>query len=138
VPLALVFASCGGGEPATTPSPTTTNPLAHIPETQPATPPTTTPDEQQVRVPATFTITASGLRPRVITVPPFLAVELAAIAADGHDHTLVLATDPPTTLTLQGGTSAGTRIRGLRAGRYAVTLDGRAAGALVAGGEVGP
>jgi hypothetical protein len=134
----LVCASCGGGEPATTPSPTPTNPLAHIPETQPATPRTTTPDEQQVRVPATFTITASGLRPRVITVPPFLAVELAAIAADGHDHILVLATDPPTTLTLQGGTSAGTRIRGLRAGRYAVTLDGRAAGALVAGGEVGP
>jgi hypothetical protein len=116
---------------------TDTNPIAHIPENPPATSPTTT-DEQQVRVPATFTITASGLRPRTITVPPFLAVELAAIAADGHDHTLTLATDPPTTLTLQGGTSAGKRIRGLRAGRYAVTLDGHAAGALVAGGEVGP
>jgi hypothetical protein len=30
------------------------------------------------------------------------------------------------------------RIGGLRAGRYAVLLDGREAGALVAGGEVGP
>lgn len=146
----LVLASCGSEEPASTPSPTatTTNPIARAPEaqpppadaTQPGTGPvtTTTPDEQQVRVPASFTITAAGIRPRTITVPPFLAVEISAIAADGRDHTLEIATDPPTTLAVEAGTSAATRIRGLRAGRYAVKLDGRPVGALVAGGEVGP
>jgi hypothetical protein len=155
---ALALAASGCGDSATTPSPTATatNPVASIPEsspppadaTQPGTGPVTTttptpttpttPDEQQVRVPATFTIVAAGLRPRTITVPPFLAVEISAIATDGYDHTLTIATDPPATLSVAAGKRASTRVRGQRAGRYHVKLDGSAAGALVVGGEVGP
>ena len=95
--------------------------------------------EEAVRVPATFTVVAGGrLTPPTITVPPFLAVELSLVAQDGGPHTLVLQTTPPHRLRVAAGSSAAVRIAGLRAGRYAVTLDGRRAGALVAGGEVGP
>lgn len=95
--------------------------------------------EQSVRVPAAFVVTASGrLTPPTITVPPFLAVELSLQANDGRPHTLVLQTTPPRTLQAAAGKRAAVRIPGLRSGRYPVTLDGDRAGALVAGGEVGP
>lgn len=95
--------------------------------------------EEAVRVPAAYVVTAGGrLRPPTITVPPFLAVEVSLAAQDGRSHTLVLGTAPPRTLRVAAGGREAVRIPGLRAGRYAVTLDGRRAGALVAGGEVGP
>jgi hypothetical protein len=50
----------------------------------------------------------------------------------------VLLTAPPRTLRVAAGVREAVRFRGLRAGRYPVMLDGRRAGALVAGGEVGP
>ena len=94
---------------------------------------------QQVRVPASFTVTAGGrLSPPTITVPPFLAVEISVRADDGKPHRIVLQTMPRHALQVAAGTRAAVRIPGLRAGRYPVTLDGRRAGALVAGGEVGP
>jgi hypothetical protein len=95
--------------------------------------------EQQVRVPAAFLAGAGGrLTPRTITVPPFLAVELSLRSGDGRPHRLVLRTTPPHALRVGAGGRAAVRIAGLRAGRYPVLLDGRRAGALVAGGEVGP
>lgn len=95
--------------------------------------------EQAVRVPASFVVAAGGrLTPRTITVPPFLAVEISLRADDGKPHRLLLQTTPPHALPVAPGKRAAVRIRGLRAGRYAVLLDGRRAGALVAGGEVGP
>jgi hypothetical protein len=95
--------------------------------------------EQSVRVPASYVVTPAGrLTPPTITVPPFLAVEISIRADDGRSHTLVLQTPAPHTLHVAAGKRAAVRIAGLRSGRYAVTLDGRRAGALVAGGEVGP
>lgn len=161
---ALVVVGCGGGNTG----PGTTNPTASAPDatapptdaTQPGTAPTTTPPattttqtptetqpsgdatgggEQSVRVPASFVVTRSGrLTPPTITVPPFLAVEISIRSDDGRPHTLVLRTLAPHTLQVAAGKRAAVRIAGLRAGRYAVTLDGRRAGTLVAGGEVGP
>jgi hypothetical protein len=163
--LATVTASaCGGGNTGTgtVGEPTASAPEATAPPadaTQPGTtavtPPATTPTEpaedegdggasrgggeQAVRVPATFTVTADGrLRPPTVTVPPFLAVEVSLAAQDGKPHTLVLQTAPPRTLHIAAGQRAAVRIAGLRAGRYPVRLDGRRAGALVVGGEVGP
>lgn len=162
---ALAVSACGGGSTGTGPArePTASAPEATAPPpdaTQPGTTavtPTTpartqtTPadedggradedgGEQAVRVPATFTVTADGrLRPPTITVPPFLAVELSLAAQDGRPHTLVLQTAPPHALRVAADGRTAVRIPGLRAGRYPVTLDGRRAGALVAGGEVGP
>jgi hypothetical protein len=109
------------------------------PATQPQTTPSAGADEQQVRVPASFVVIAPGrLQPPTITVPPFLAVEISVRADDGQAHRLVVSTPTPQTLDVAAGQRAAVRIPGLRAGRYPVELDGRRAGALVAGGEVGP
>jgi hypothetical protein len=164
---AVALGGCGGGSTGTGPAaePTASAPDATAPPadaTQPGTtavtPPATTPTqtsprgeggggggadagggEEPVRVPATFTVTAGGrLTPPTITVPPFLAVEVSLASHDGRAHTLVLQTVPPRTLQVGPGAREAVRIPGLRAGRYTAMLDGRRAGALVAGGEVGP
>jgi hypothetical protein len=161
---AMTVAACGGGNTGTGPAgePTASAPDAPAPPpdaTQPGTGPVTTPTtttptqtappdddgseddggEQRIRVPASFVVTAGGrLTPPTITVPPFLAVEISIRADDGKPHRLVLQTQPPHALQVAAGQRAAVRIRGLRAGRYPVTLDGRRTGALVAGGEVGP
>jgi hypothetical protein len=132
----------------TTPIPTPTNPNTNAaPEPMtPTTPGRTTPetkpggagDEQPVRVPATFVARGGKLRPATITVPPFLAVQVTVVAADGKAHTVLLRTPKPQTLRIPAGQRASVRLAGLRAGRYAVELDGAAAGTLVAGGEGGP
>lgn len=160
--LAISVTACGGGNTG----PGATNPTASAPDatapptdaTQPGTAPTTTPPatttaptvtepsgdtdgggEQQVRVPASFVVNPPGrLTPPVITVPPFLAVEISIRSDDGRAHTVVLQTPTPHTLKVAANERAAVRIPGLRAGRYTVTLDGRLAAALVAGGEVGP
>ncbi len=155
VALALAIGACGGdsggsryGSPADT-NPTASAPDAKAPPpdaTQPGTdqvaPPAGTEpgagDEVPVRVPAAFVARDGVLAPRTITVPPFLAVELSIVAADGSAHRLVLRTPTPRTLTVAAGERAALQVPGLRAGRYVVELDGRPAGALVAGGEVGP
>ncbi|HZV73173.1 MAG TPA: hypothetical protein VFF79_05615 [Conexibacter sp.] len=163
VALALAVGACGGGSTG----PGTTNPTASAPDatapppdaTQPGTGPVTTPTrtatqppaqtqpsgtangggEQAVRVPASFVVLPGGrLEPPTITVPPFLAVEISVQSSDGKPHRLVLQTPAPHALGVAAGRRAAVRIPGLRAGRYPVLLDGRAAGALVAGGEVGP
>lgn len=159
--LLVVASGCGGDSgagssptaPATSPDEATTPtasapaatqppPDATQPGTAPVAPPATTEpaagDEQAVRVPASFVVRDGGLRPRTITVPPFLAVELSVLSADGEGHRLVLRAQRPHSLSVGAGERAAVQIPGLRAGRYVVELDGRAAGALVAGGEVGP
>ncbi len=157
---------CGGGNTGTGPTgePTASAPEATAPPTdatQPGTtavtPPATTPTQtapadesgdgrseddggaQPVRVPASFVVTPAGrLTPSTITVPPLLAVEISLRSDDGKPHRLVVGTTPPRVLRVAAGARAAVRISGLRAGRYPVTLDGRRAGALIAGGEVGP
>ncbi|HEX7292579.1 MAG TPA: hypothetical protein VF250_15780 [Conexibacter sp.] len=163
---AATLAACGGGntgtgrsaEPtASAPEATAPPPDATQPGTTAVTPPATTPaqtapedrddgggsgddgGEQAVRVPASFVVSPGGrLTPPTITVPPLLAVEISLRSDDGASHTLTLRTPSPHTLRAAAGERAAVRIAGLRAGRYAVALDGRRAGALVAGGEVGP
>jgi len=127
-----------GTGPVTTP--TTTAPART--QTRSPTPSDTTAPaggSQSVRVPAAFVVAPGGrLTPPTITVPPFLAVEISLRSADGRAHTLVVATPTPHTLQVAAGQSANVRIAGLRAGAYAVLLDGRRAGALAVGGDAGP
>jgi hypothetical protein len=92
-----------------------------------------------VRVPATFTVTPAGrLNPSTVSAPAFLPVQVTVIAADGHDHHVVVGTPDPHALTVPAGGRASVLIRGQRAGQYAIRLDGVAAGFLLIGGEPGP
>jgi hypothetical protein len=161
---AVALAGCGGGSVGggTTTPPTASAPDAKAPPTdatQPGTGPVTTQTmaptqthtpvpapspspaggSRNVRIPASFVAAPGGrLAPARITVPPFLAVEVSLQSADGKPHRLVLQTPTPRTLAVGAGRRAAVRIAGLRAGRYAVLLDGRRAGALVVGGDGGP
>lgn len=97
------------------------------------------PENEPVRVPAAFKVLGGGeLTPRAVTVPPFLAVEVSVANPDSAQHVVVVKTPRPQTLRLPGGASRAVRMPGLRAGTYAITLDGRPAGQLIVGGEVGP
>lgn len=134
-------------EPTTpVPHPTTPNTTEQPPATQTApsstsTSPETAPgggDEQPIRVPAMFTINGGELSPLTITVPPFLAVQVTVTSADGRAHRVVLRTPQQRTLAVAPGSRASVRIPGLRAGRYEVEVDGKPAGAIVSGGDVGP
>lgn len=148
--LALVVATggCGGStskSPATTTvTVTTPTPTASVPRGEPSPPPdattttTTQSGDQQVRVPATYTVVNGRLQPATITVPPFLAVEISVTAADGKAHRLLVQTPTPHQLTVAAGGHKVIRIAGLRAGRYVVELDGKPAGALLVGGDAGP
>lgn len=156
-------ATSTGGEPtASAPAATAPPPDATQPGTGPVTTPTEpqtapdggagaggadsggaapgeAPDEQEVRVPASFVVVAAGrLEPPQITVPPLLAVEVSIQADDGRAHRLELRTPEPQVLDVAAGRRAAVRIAGLRAGTYPVLLDGVVAGSIVAGGEVGP
>jgi hypothetical protein len=120
-------------------TPTTTAPAQAQTRTQPPSDTKAAGGSQPVRVPASFTATGGGrLTPPTITVPPFLAVEISLRSADGSAHTLVVKTPAPHTLQVAAGARAQVRIAGLRAGSYAVLLDGRRAGALAVGGDAGP
>ncbi len=91
------------------------------------------------RVPADFHLTLDGrLLPGTISIPAFLAVALSVSSADVRPHTLLVRTPSPHTLSLAPHGHASLRIAGLKAGSYAVQVDGRARATLVIGGEPGP
>jgi hypothetical protein len=129
---------------ASTPAATAPPADAPQPGTGPVPPPPRTTsepdagDEQPIRVPATFAAIDGRLEPTTVTVPPFLAIEVSVRSDDGRSHRLVVRAPRPRTLAVAAGELAVVRIAGLRAGRYAVELDGRRAATLIVGGEVGP
>jgi hypothetical protein len=91
------------------------------------------------RVPASFEILAGGrLTPASVSAPAFLAVQVSVSSADSAAHQLALRTPTPHSLTVAAHGHASVLIAGLRAGTYAVDVDGRPKGALIIGGEPGP
>jgi hypothetical protein len=118
--------------PAQTTSTETTPPAATTP------PPTTTtgPEEQQggagdeeaAVVPAAFTLVGRSVRPEGIEVPAFFTIRLIGAAADGEHHTMVFR---GRTLEVPAGKTASADFKGLKAGTYAVTVDGRKGAATV-------
>jgi len=97
-------------------------------------------DEEAIRVPADFEISAAGVTPLTITVPAFLTIALKATSKDGRAHTLRIAGPKgPITLAVPPGGAGQKTIEGLPDGTYPIALDGVATdGALVVGGEPGP
>lgn len=132
--------------PVTTPPTDATAPppppgtITTAPEDEPADEGTTgePPAEEPIRVPATFEIRGGVLDPPGITVPPFLAIEVSVSNPDAGERVVVVQTPRPQTLRVPAGERAVARVPGQRAGVYEITLDGRAAGQLIVGGEAGP
>ena len=92
-----------------------------------------------MRVPASYTIRSGGkLSPPVVTVPAFLAVQLSIASGDGSAHTVLVKTPSPHTLNVPAHGRKSILIPGLRAGQYAIDVDGKPGGSLTIGGEPGP
>jgi hypothetical protein len=91
------------------------------------------------RVPATFTIRANKVTPATVSAPAFLAVQLTAVSGDGQPHTVVVKLpEGPRKLTVPAHGRASVLIPGLKAGEYAVEIDGKTRAVLLIGGEPGP
>lgn len=67
-----------------------------------------------------------------------MAVGLTIASGDGQSHHVVIRTPTAHSVTVPAGGRSTVRLPGTPAGTYAVTIDGKAAGSLVVGGEVGP
>jgi hypothetical protein len=139
------LAGCGGstqktmttaGARATAPTPA---PTPAQPKTPTATTPladTTTTGASNVRLPATFTITAGGrLVPRVISAPAGVTVELTVISGDHKAHRVALYS---ASLSVPAGGKATALLASLRNGRYPIEVDYSYRGALVIGAQPGP
>jgi hypothetical protein len=97
-------------------------------------------DEQPIRVPATYTFSAGGLKPSTISVPAFLTIALTVVSADGKAHDVTVQTDHGAkSLHVTAGGRASSVLTGMKRGTYDVSGDGGAATAkLVVGVEPGP
>lgn len=161
VVLALAAGGCGGGSTgADTTAPTASAPEATAPPadaTQPGTSSATTPPATTTQPAQTQTSPSTGgarnvhvraayaiaphwhVRPRTITVPAFVAVNLSLRSPDTEVHWMVLDTPEKRRIDIMYRKSfARLLLPGMRPGRYQLRLDGHVAGALVVGGEAGP
>jgi hypothetical protein len=166
--LAAVVAGCGGdggatagGQPTSGPAPasdastvpTTTTPASTTPtattgvpaggteaegETAPEDQPGGGGDEEAIRVPATFVIEGAKVTPLAVAVPPFLPIELTVTAKDGRPHDVTVRGVPSLTVRLAAGGTASRRIGGLKAGEYAIVVDGRDSGSVLRVGATEP
>jgi hypothetical protein len=91
------------------------------------------------RVPATFTVRASGVSPATVSAPAFLAIQLTVVSNDGKRHAVaVVLPGGRRLLSVPANGHASTLIPGLKAGEYAVDIDGKPRAVLLIGGEPGP
>jgi hypothetical protein len=145
---ALALAGCGGSKSTSTSSaPTaslTTPPLTRttrdtgtqttVTQTKTARPPAST-GAINVRVPARFTILASGsVSPPTVAIPAHLPVELIVVS-NAQPHRITLRT---TTLTVRAHAQAEALIDGLRIGSYPLKVDGATKAVLTIGANAGP
>jgi hypothetical protein len=119
---------------ASAPAPTPGQPKAAATTPQPAH--MTTTGASNVRLPATFTITAGGrLVPRVISAPAGVTVELTVISGDHKAHRVALYS---TSLAVPAGGKATALLVSLHNGRYPIEVDYGYRGVLVIGAQPGP
>ena len=95
-------------------------------------------DEQGTRVPAAFRLHGGKLQPNRVSVPAFLAAEVTVASRDARPHAVRVQVGKGYSLQVPPHGTASARVPGQKAGRFAVLVDGRAAGFLVWGGEPGP
>ena len=73
-----------------------------------------------------------------MSAPAFLAVAVRINSASPAAHTATIATPHRVQLRIPPHGAGARTIAGLRAGTYAILIDGARRGALVIGGEPGP
>lgn len=146
--LALVPAlgACGGSGGKTATAPVTTRPTATAPGAGP--PPTDVPPETTApttgtapgpgssapRIPATYAIGRSALRPPVIGVTARVPVLLTLISEDGRAHSATLATRPAVSLRVPAHGRSSVLVPPPGRGTYRISVDGgRLRGSLVVG-----
>jgi hypothetical protein len=141
---AALVAACGGSGPKTSSSAATAGHSGTRATVQTAATPTSTAPSgttvttgaTDVRLPATFTISPGGtLAPPTVSAPASVAVELTLISHDAQAHRVAVASR---TLTVPARGHASALLTGLKRGRHAIDVDGRARGALVVGAQPGP
>jgi hypothetical protein len=96
-------------------------------------------DEEAARVPASFTLSDATISPPQITVPAFLAIDLA-LSAKGGDQAVTIAAPGVGRIDVAAGGTARKQLPGLKPGDYAVTTaaGGKATLHVVSGGDPGP
>jgi hypothetical protein len=152
--LAAAVAGCGDDENVSAPSPTpeatavaTEEPTASPTATETPSPTATEQpapeeqeggagDEEEARVPARFTVDASGVTPPQVSVPAFLAIELSVQNGLASPITVRLEGAEPFPV----GPYATERVEldGRRPGRYVIDFGEGRTGLLVTGVEPGP
>jgi len=121
----------------TAPGTSTTPPTGTAPPQSTSTAPP--PPQAHAEVPALFSVTSGeSVTPPTISVPVAIPVQLTVVSRDGRAHTAVLRSPIPHTLAVPAGGRASTLVSGLRAGRYALQIDGADRAALVVGVQPGP
>jgi hypothetical protein len=75
-----------------------------------------------------------------VSAPAFLAVQLTVVSGDGQSHAVVVKLPPgkERRLSVPANGRASVLIPGLKAGEYAVEIDGKPRAVLLIGGEPGP
>jgi hypothetical protein len=74
-----------------------------------------------------------------VSAPAFLAVALTVASGDGKRHAVVVVLpEGRRSLSVPANGRASTLIPGLKAGEYAVDIDGKPRAVLLIGGEPGP
>jgi hypothetical protein len=90
-------------------------------------------------VPASFVIrSGDAVSPTTVSAPAFLAVSVTVSSGDGSPHKVVVQTPTPHTLSVPAHGHASVLLPGLKAGDYAIEVDGKPKAKLVIGGEPGP
>jgi hypothetical protein len=152
IPVFLMIGACGGSTHSGPSSTATSAPSGSTASTVTSTSSTTTTSasaaskpkhfatgSHNVRIPATFIITAGGrLSPPQIAIPAHLGVLVTVVAKDGRSHRVVVRTPSARTLSVPAGGHASTLIASLPVGRYRIELDGAVAGLLITGAQPGP
>ena len=121
------------------PPATTTTTATTTTSSAAASPHTGTTGASNARLPASFVVTARGsLSPQSVSAPAGVTIALSVTSGDGRAHQVVVRTAPPVALAVTAGGRALRELRGLKAGRYAIAVDGAGAGTLIIGVQAGP
>jgi hypothetical protein len=96
-------------------------------------------DEEAQRVPAAFTVAGATITPSEITLPAFLAIDIA-VTAKGEAQKVTIAAPGAKPIDVAAGATAHERLTGLKPGDYTVRTGGGAKATLhvVSGGAPGP